>query len=333
MRMRTIAAIAAAGLATGATADEFLLIMDSGDDIGRLFDPTDGSLVDDFFIDGAAAGMSTPIEGVMVEGEIWISDQIGDALYRFDPEGAFLGTVTGGMDNIRGIEYVDGVVYVSNSGEGGGAPGDAVVMFDADGNPLGSWPAGDPFDVLAFGGDLMIANIAADRLDLHQRDGEFIEIFSAPGIDFPEQVSLKSSDGNVLVGTFSAPAGVYELDGTTGGVLNYWAATGVRGVWELGNGNILFTNSSGVYTIDPATGDITLINADGDRFVSLIDTGGVVEPCYADCDESGELDFFDFLCFQNEFAAGTEYADCDESGELDFFDFLCFQNEFAAGCP
>jgi hypothetical protein len=57
------------------------------------------------------------------------------------------------------------------------------------------------------------------------------------------------------------------------------------------------------------------------------------EACYADCDESGELDFFDFLCFQDAFAAGEEYADCDESGELDFFDFLCFQNDFAAGCP
>ena len=55
--------------------------------------------------------------------------------------------------------------------------------------------------------------------------------------------------------------------------------------------------------------------------------------CYADCDESGALDFFDFLCFQNAFAAGEAYADCDESGSLDFFDFLCFQNEFAAGCP
>jgi hypothetical protein len=55
--------------------------------------------------------------------------------------------------------------------------------------------------------------------------------------------------------------------------------------------------------------------------------------CYADCDESGELDFFDFLCFQDAFAAGDPYADCDESGELDFFDFLCFQNAFAAGCP
>jgi hypothetical protein len=54
--------------------------------------------------------------------------------------------------------------------------------------------------------------------------------------------------------------------------------------------------------------------------------------CYADCDESGGLDFFDFLCFQDAFAAGEEYADCDRSGDLDFFDFLCFQNEFAAGC-
>ena len=55
--------------------------------------------------------------------------------------------------------------------------------------------------------------------------------------------------------------------------------------------------------------------------------------CYADCDGSGALDFFDFLCFQNAFAGGDPYADCDGSGALDFFDFLCFQNEFAAGCP
>ena len=55
--------------------------------------------------------------------------------------------------------------------------------------------------------------------------------------------------------------------------------------------------------------------------------------CYADCDASGLLDFFDFLCFQNAFALGQPYADCDQSGTLDFFDFLCFQNAFAAGCP
>src|SRR5690606_33198123 len=55
--------------------------------------------------------------------------------------------------------------------------------------------------------------------------------------------------------------------------------------------------------------------------------------CYADCDDTAQLDFFDFLCFQNAFAAADPYADCDDSGVRDFFDFLCFQNEFAAGCP
>ena len=55
--------------------------------------------------------------------------------------------------------------------------------------------------------------------------------------------------------------------------------------------------------------------------------------CYADCDASGVLDFFDFLCFQNQFALGDPAADCDGTGILDIFDFLCFQNEFAAGCP
>ncbi|MFG0286270.1 MAG: hypothetical protein ACF8R7_17800 [Phycisphaerales bacterium JB039] len=55
--------------------------------------------------------------------------------------------------------------------------------------------------------------------------------------------------------------------------------------------------------------------------------------CYADCDGTGVLDFFDFLCFQNAFATGDPYADCDGTGVLDFFDFLCFQNEFAMGCP
>ncbi len=63
------------------------------------------------------------------------------------------------------------------------------------------------------------------------------------------------------------------------------------------------------------------------------DTFQRVGACYADCDGSGSLDFFDFLCFQNAFAAGAAYADCDGSGARDFFDFLCFQNQFAAGCP
>jgi hypothetical protein len=54
--------------------------------------------------------------------------------------------------------------------------------------------------------------------------------------------------------------------------------------------------------------------------------------CRADLDGDGELTFFDFLAFQNLFAAGDLRADFDGDGVLTFFDFLAFQNEFAAGC-
>ena len=56
--------------------------------------------------------------------------------------------------------------------------------------------------------------------------------------------------------------------------------------------------------------------------------------CYADCDQSGVLDIFDFLCFQNAFVQGDPYAcDCDPDPICDIFDFLCFQNAYVLGCP
>lgn len=54
--------------------------------------------------------------------------------------------------------------------------------------------------------------------------------------------------------------------------------------------------------------------------------------CPADCDGSGSLDFFDFLCFQDAFDAGDPSADLDGDGEFTVFDFLAFQNAFDAGC-
>jgi len=55
--------------------------------------------------------------------------------------------------------------------------------------------------------------------------------------------------------------------------------------------------------------------------------------CPVDLDGDGELTVFDFLEFQNLFAAGDPIADFDGSGTLDIFDFLEFQNQFVAGCP
>ena len=89
-------------------------------------------------------------------------------------------------------------------------------------------------------------------------------------------------------------------------------------------------NSAGDVNDDGA-GDM-IVTGPRDQFAYIV-FGRMPDSCYADCDGSGGLDFFDFLCFQNLFAAGDPQADCDGSGGLDFFDFLCFQNAFAAGCP
>ncbi|MFG0283562.1 MAG: GC-type dockerin domain-anchored protein [Phycisphaerales bacterium JB039] len=73
------------------------------------------------------------------------------------------------------------------------------------------------------------------------------------------------------------------------------------------------------------TGEFVMMDA---MRIDLFDT-----MCYPDCDVSGSLNIFDFLCFQNAFAAGEPSADCDGSGAIDFADFLCYQAAFAAGCP
>ncbi|MFN0134414.1 MAG: hypothetical protein ACKVW3_18015 [Phycisphaerales bacterium] len=60
--------------------------------------------------------------------------------------------------------------------------------------------------------------------------------------------------------------------------------------------------------------------------------------CYANCDGSTVgpfLNVMDFVCFNNQFAAGFAAANCDGSTVvpvLNVNDFVCFNNRFAAGC-
>lgn len=54
--------------------------------------------------------------------------------------------------------------------------------------------------------------------------------------------------------------------------------------------------------------------------------------CAADCNGDGELTIEDFICFQEQWQAGTGFADCDGNGELNILDFVCFQTLFVGGC-
>ncbi|OAB63265.1 hypothetical protein AY599_20820 [Leptolyngbya valderiana BDU 20041] len=66
--------------------------------------------------------------------------------------------------------------------------------------------------------------------------------------------------------------------------------------------------------------------------LTIKSAGPIDDACRADCDGNGELNIFDFLCFQNLFASGDLAADFDGDGRLTIFDFLEFQNAFDIGC-
>ncbi len=57
------------------------------------------------------------------------------------------------------------------------------------------------------------------------------------------------------------------------------------------------------------------------------------EPCVADFNDDGTLDFFDVQNFLAAFAAHTATADINDDGTFDFFDVQNFLALFAAGCP
>jgi hypothetical protein len=258
-------ALVVAAIAGMASAQ--IMIPDSTSDDVMLFDAFDGSLLNASFIDLSPVGASTPINAIQVGSEIWVSDQVADSIFRFSLDGStHLGTITGGMDNIRGIEYAGNTVYVSNSGANNGAPGESVVTIDVPSLSVsgfflvGDDQSGDPFDVLNYHGDLLINDIDGQDLERHATNGSWLSTFhnsdGVSGIDFPEQMALTSSD-TVLAAGFSSPSGLYEYD-AAGNQINYWAlGSGLRGVIELGNGNILFTDGSGVYVFDPVNGTIS----------------------------------------------------------------------------
>ncbi|MFI4882660.1 MAG: GC-type dockerin domain-anchored protein [Phycisphaerales bacterium JB064] len=338
MKIGTISATAAAfALAGGVMAqDQVLLVPDSTNDVIASFDPFDGSLIDPVFIDLVPLGAGTPKGVAQVGNEIWVSDQLRDRVDRFTLDGDYIdffgGQVPdGGLDNVRGVNVIGDEVWVFNAGSNNGAPGNAIVRVDpTTATIIGNIPLGaSPWFALPYNGEVLVT--IDDQLDRYDDAGNFLgQFFAAGQLNFLQQTSEMSS-GNVLVGAFSSPSGIWEIsiDGGLLGVILGTADSGARAGWELGNGSIMWTNGDGVNVTDPVTGaTVNVLDGNG-QFIAMLGEG---ERCYPDFDGDGQLTIFDFLAFQNAFDSGDLIADCDEDGSLTLFDFLCFQNAFDAGC-
>ncbi len=271
----------------------------------------------------------------------------------------------GAMDIVNTNSGSSNLTLMLNDGAGNfGAP----IPFDGGGN--GEWALaaadmdldgildlvvgarfGNTVHVLRSNGDATFTHIAQRpsggqvwQLNAADLDGDrYPDIACANSLTDNAAILMNDGAGGLLPATtyssapFAIATDLGDLD--RDGDLD-WAVSCYDGEWRVyvndGAGNFTLTHD----IIAPQSGSCALfVDIDGDnrtdmalideeRDVILLD----VNCRYADCDGSGGLDFFDFLCFQNAFAAGDSYANCDGAGGLDFFDFLCFQNEFAGGC-
>ena len=263
-----------------------LLIPESTNKRVMAFDPITGDLIDADFIPADVVNLTTPIQAALHPdgNSILVSDQVKDGVIQYDLDGNFMSwfAPAGGvnnsiLDNVRGWTLkADGNILVANDG-GTGNP-DCIAEFDTSGNYLSNFIASGaggllgPFGILyrETQDDYLVVANGSNLVHQYDNVGNFVSNFIA-GITFPEQVS-ETPSGNLLVAGFSTPSGVYEYtsDGTYVGY--YGLYTGLCGVYELGNGNILLTNGTGVYEIDRNNTLIsTKITGVSGRFINFVE--------------------------------------------------------------
>lgn len=89
---------------------------------------------------------------------------------------------------------------------------------------------------------------------------------------FAEQAD-KATDGSVLIGWFTTGR-VSKHDPLTGAQLSFFTASGARGVYQLSNGNVLWSNGSGAWVYNTATATSSQVYTGGGRFFSLANMPG-----------------------------------------------------------
>lgn len=252
-----------------------------------LLDPSDGTILDPEFIDLTPLDQGTPKDILQVGQEIWISDQLEDRIDRFDLDGILISSISTGLDNVKGMELVDGEVWICNSGTGNGAPGDAIVRLDLDGNSLGFYPTdGSIFDIIDVGGEVYISYIIGDtKIERRDYDGNILGNIVEEGVvSFIQQMELNPDNNSLYAAVFSPlganEPGLYEFSIADGSILNYWDEGGLRGVINLEEPNmVLISSAAGYRSLNTTTGVSTPIGtAASSQYFGRLNLAGCIAP-------------------------------------------------------
>ncbi len=262
-------------------ADSYLMVPESSNDRVMLFDANDGSLVNAVWIEDPT-NLGTPIQAMLAPwGNVTVSDQLDDAVVEYDTSGSFvkiLADINAGLDNVRGHNYRpdNGNIVVTVAS---GVNSDAIMEFDQSGGFIGNFIAPNaavmdsPWDIIFRDSDVLVTASSSNAVHRYDLTGNYLDNL-VPSIAFPEQI-FEFSSGDLGVAGFSIPSGLYIYD-ANGNQKNFWTAiTGNRGVYELGNGNIMTTNGGGVHILDGTNGSLISSPVEGvsARFVGKLEFG------------------------------------------------------------
>lgn len=257
-------------IASVSMAGTVIIMPDSTNNRLVMFSSFDGSVLNPNMF---ALQAGTPLHALPVGNEIWVSEQIGDRVSRWAPDGTLLGNISGGLDNIRGMALIGGIVYVTNDGAGNGAVADTLVKYDANGNFLGRIVVNpgvtSPFGILDYRGNMLVSSSNSND-DIHQfaLDGTSLGTYhNTATISFAEQMAY-DKNGDILVACFSSN-NVVRLAAATGVTIGSFAAPGARGVIQLDNGNILWTSGTGAHVFDSNTLTSSQVYTGGGRYLEL----------------------------------------------------------------
>lgn len=246
-----------------------LLVMDSYNNKVIGLDPQTGDIIDTSFIPRQDTMLATPKVAMQTPwGRIFISDQLKDVVYEFDTAGVYKGIFApqGGqntsiLDNIRGIGFRPNYNLLVTVGSGTNT--NTLQQFSPSGSHIGTFISNpnftSPFDVIFADNKYYVTSsttsASAVRIGIFDSSGAYIGPFTTrDSTRFCQQI-IKLNDGNFAVAAFSIPGVGIQIFSPNGTFIK--VLTGVsnnRGVYQLGNGNFVTTNATGLYEIDDTTG-------------------------------------------------------------------------------
>jgi hypothetical protein len=246
-----------------------LLVMDSYNNKVIGLDSQTGDIIDTSFIPRQDTMLATPKVAMQTPwGRIFISDQIKDVVYEFDTAGTYIGIFApqGGqnnniLDNIRGIGFRPNNNLLVTVGSGTNI--NTLQQFSPSGSHIGTFISNasltSPFDVIYVDNKYYVTSstttATAVKIGIFDSTGAYIGPFtSRDSTRFCQQI-IKLNDGNFAVAAFSVPGVGIQIFSPNGTFIK--VLTGVsnnRGVYQLGNGNFVTTNATGLYEIDDTTG-------------------------------------------------------------------------------